>query len=105
MRDEYFQYDKDRIYRKALPTGMFGSGAPYDITDHQPWILPGVDFDTNEPTVRGAVYDVLLFSRFFKVLYSCSSGRELVLTPFSFSHLFFLILLYLHHLIFISFFF
>src|SRR3546814_1433885 len=24
MRDEYFQYDKDRIYRKALPTGMFG---------------------------------------------------------------------------------
>ncbi|HEY9281212.1 MAG TPA: helix-turn-helix domain-containing protein, partial [Eoetvoesiella sp.] len=68
MRDEYFQYDKDRIYRKAFPTGMFGSGEPNDITDHQPWILPGVDFDTNEQTLRRAVYDVLHFSGLFKVL-------------------------------------
>ncbi|NYT79063.1 helix-turn-helix domain-containing protein [Alcaligenaceae bacterium] len=68
MRDEYFQYDKDRLYRKAFPTGMFGSGTSSHITDNQPWILPGVDFDTNEQTLRRAVYDVLHVSGLFKVL-------------------------------------
>jgi len=64
MRDEYFQYEKHRIYRKAFPDGIINYTG---LRDHL-WCLPGVDCTHDEQVTRRAIYDLLHYSGMWKVL-------------------------------------